>query len=186
MTDPKQPAPKQPPAHATGAAPQSQGKPEPNVQDLQKQVARLTDIAARAQADLQNFKMRMEREAAELRTFVQQGFILTLLPILDDLKRAIVHTKADGLEQILQKLEKILADSGVKKIEAMGIRFDPLRHEILGSIPGEKDIVLVVHEDGYELNGKVLRPAKVQVGDGNTTGTSAATVASAPPSAGVG
>ncbi|MEK7137653.1 MAG: nucleotide exchange factor GrpE, partial [Patescibacteria group bacterium] len=156
MTDPKQPAPKQPPAHAKPAAQQSQGKPEPNVQDLQKQVARLIDIAARAQADLQNFKMRMERDAAELRFFIQSDLLLKILPVLDDLYRAMSHASSqDGLEQIAKKLEKILWDAGVKKIEAIGALFDPLRHEIVNTGPGEKDIKIAVNEEGYELHGKV-------------------------------
>lgn len=175
MTDPKQKAPLTPPpppkdskSHAAVPSPQgSQQTTAQTMQDLEKQVARLTDIAARAQADLQNFKMRMERDASDLRVFVQSGMLLKIIPILDDLRRAMNHAPSrEGLEHILGKLEKVLSDAGAKKIEAVGKPVDPLRHEVINSGPGEKGIITAVHEEGYELSGRVLRPAKVQVGDG--------------------
>lgn len=172
----------QPPQSATGAAlPNPSGKEprrhHPTVKELEEQVAKLTDLAARAQADLQNFKMRMEREAAELRKFAVVPFLLKLLPIRDDIVRALQHQNENGnsasahngLKHILEKFDKVLKDAGVERMAAVGNPFDPKQHEILNSSPGAKDIVTAIHEEGYELHGKVLRPAKVQVGDGAGT-----------------
>src|SRR3989344_3208364 len=125
------------------------------LQELKAQLAKLKDTAARAQADLLNFKDRMKREGEELRKFAALPFILELLPVRDDLVRAAGHDSASGLKQILLK------------IDALGKKMDPERHQIVNTGAGEKDIVTLVHEEGFLLHGKVLRPAKVQVGDGN-------------------
>lgn len=140
---------------------------EPQVQELMAQIEKLTDIAARAQADLQNFKARMQKDAQELGKFAIAPLLLTLLPVLDDLKRAEHHAEnIDGLTQVTSKLEKVLTNAGLQKIESIGQKIDPLRHEVLTTAEGEKDVILEVHEEGYELHGKILRPAKVVVGSG--------------------
>lgn len=164
---------------ATPPAHKPQKTSHPTIKELQEQVAKLTDLAARAQADLQNFKMRMEREAADLRKFVVAPLAMRLLPVRDDLARALHHSRSSGtgqaadnhhgLQQILEKLDKVLGEAGVKRIDALGNLFDPTKHEVLNTIPGEKDRVLAVFEEGYELQGRILRPAKVQVGDGSPT-----------------
>ena len=59
-----------------------------------------------------------------------------------------------------------MTELGLKKMDASGAVLDPVKHEVLQAGPGEKGKVLEVFEEGYELNGKVLRPAKVRVGDG--------------------
>ena len=132
---------------------------------LEAQVAKLTDLAGRAQADLQNSKMRMEREAEDLRKFAVVPLLLQILPIRDDLARASSNG-AEGVKHILEKLDKVLQNAGVLRMDPLGKLVDPAKHEILNIGPGEKDVVTLVHEDGYELHGKVLRPAKVQVGNG--------------------
>ena len=137
------------------------------LQELKAQLAKLKDTAARAQADLLNFKDRMKREGEELRKFAALPFILELLPVRDDLVRAAGHDSASGLKQILLKIDALLRDAGVEKIDALGKKMDPERHQIVNTGAGEKDIVTLVHEEGFLLHGKVLRPAKVQVGEGN-------------------
>ena len=146
---------------------QSGGNGSDELQELKMQLAKLTDTAARAQADLLNYKDRMKREGEELRKFAGLPFILELLPVRDDLVRASGHDSAYGLKQILLKVDALLRDAGVEKIEALGRKMDPERHQIVNTGPGEKDIVTMVHEEGFLLHGKVLRPAKVQVGDGS-------------------
>ena len=156
---------------------------EEQLEALQAQVAKLTDIAGRAQADLQNSKIRMEREAEDLRKYAVVPLLLALLPVRDDLARALNHSldltetskkssgsgqdsDHNGIRQILDKLDKVFASIGLKRMEALGKPVDPSRHEIINAGPGEKDIVTAIHEEGYELHGRVLRPAKVQVGNG--------------------
>ena len=136
---------------------------------LKEQIEKLTDIAARAQADLQNFKARMKNEAKELGKFAVVPLLLSLLPVHDDLARAVEHAgENDGLSQILAKLEKIFVDAHLKKMKSLGQKVDPQKHEVLAITKGEKDIITEVHEEGYELHGRVLRPAKVIAGEGST------------------
>lgn len=140
--------------------------PKPQAKDdQQEQIKKLTEIAARAQADLQNFKSRMEKETAEFRKFAGAPILLALLPIHDDLSRASEHGD-EGSAQILVKLDKILVDIGLVKMDPMGKPVDPNKHEVVNTCPGEKDIVTNIHEEGFEYHGRVLRPAKVQVGMG--------------------
>jgi molecular chaperone GrpE len=138
-----------------------------DVQSLKGKVMKLTDVAARSQADLQNFKARIEKESKELAKFSSAPLLLSLLPIFDDLQRAKDHSgDKQGLSQVIAKFEKVLTDAGLKRIQSVGEKTDPTKHEVLATAPGEKDVVLEVHEEGYEFHEKVLRPAKVVVGNG--------------------
>jgi molecular chaperone GrpE len=71
-----------------------------------------------------------------------------------------------GLQATEQQLVSDLASVGLKQIESLGQPVDPQKHEVLQADEGEKDIVVQVLDEGYELNGKVIRPAKVVVGNG--------------------
>lgn len=143
---------------------------------LQEQVAKLTEIAARAQADLQNAKQRMERDADDLRRFALQSVLMKLLPVYDHFDRALKQLPADlashewvkGVAAIEKDLGQKLGEFGLVKFESLGQPVDPLRHEVLTLGPGAEGVITEVFEDGYELAGKVIRPAKVKVGDGTT------------------
>jgi molecular chaperone GrpE len=138
------------------------------------EIDRLKDMAARAQADLQNAKARMEKEAVDIRMYAMQAMIERLLPTVDNFQRAFEHLPDDlkdhdwvkGLQATEQQLMKDLDAVGLKKIESMGEAVNPEHHEILQAAEGEKDTVIQVLEDGYTLNGKVIRAAKVVVGQG--------------------
>lgn len=142
--------------------------------ELEAKLAQLTDIAGRAQAELQNAKIRMEKDASEIRKFASEIFLMKLLPTIDNFQRAFSHLPEElknnewvkGIVAIEQDLMKQVKDAGLTKIEALGQAVDPNKHEVLVEGPGEKDKVIEVLEDGYELNGKILRPAKVKVGNG--------------------
>jgi len=135
---------------------------------------RLKDLAARAQADLQNAKIRMEREAGDMRKFALEGLVMQLLPTVDNFQRAFSHLPADivandwvkGVQAVEQDLIRILAGVGLKKIESLNAQVDPHKHEVLQTGPGELEMITEVFEDGYEYQGKILRPAKVKAGDG--------------------
>ncbi|HLD63851.1 MAG TPA: nucleotide exchange factor GrpE [Candidatus Peribacteraceae bacterium] len=136
----------------------------------------LREVAARAQADLQNAKDRLEREARDARRFAAAEVIQVLLPVLDHFQRAFDHLPPElldndwvrGVKSVEQELSRTLGAAGLKKISALGERVDTQKHEVLQSGPGGKDKVTEVFEDGYELHGKILRPAKVKVGDGSS------------------
>ncbi len=147
------------------------------IDELKKQMIAFKEAASRAQAELQNAKLRMEREAVDLRKFASEMTLLRLLPTIDNFQRAFKHLPADlsshewvkGMQATEQELMRQLNDLGLKKMDAVGQVVDGHRHEVLMEGEGEKGKVIEVFEDGYELHGKVLRPAKVKVGFGNTT-----------------
>ncbi len=164
---------------ADSAIPQAGGgdaqRLQQELQRVQAEFDRLRDIAGRAQADLQNAKDRLAREAADLRSFAAAGIVAQLLPTVDHFRRAFQHLPPElashewvkGVQAIEQDLLKRLEEAGLKRLECIGQKADPHKHEVLQAGPGEQDTVLEVFEDGYEFNGRVLRPAKVKVGDGS-------------------
>lgn len=148
---------------------------DPTVAELEAQLARLTDVAARAQADLQNAKARLEKDADEMRRFAAGAVLLKLLPVIDHFQRAFQQLPPDlkdnewvkGVGAIEKDFLRQVADLGLTRFESLNQIADPARHEVLTVGPGKEGIVTEVFEDGYELNGKVIRPAKVKVGDGS-------------------
>lgn len=142
---------------------------------LQAELEKMKDLAARAQADLQNAKARVERDADELRKFAAEGMLRRILPTLDNFQRAFQHMPEDlkdnewvkGVAAIEADLMKQVSDAGLRRMQSMGQVVDPQKHEVLSVGPGEADKVVEVFEEGYELHGKVLRPAKVKAGDGS-------------------
>ncbi|HEY8666925.1 MAG TPA: nucleotide exchange factor GrpE [Tepidisphaeraceae bacterium] len=148
---------------------------EAQVQEMALQLSKLTDLAARAQADLQNAKARMQKDSDDTRRYAAENIIKKLLPVVDNFQRAFAHLPADlqnqewvkGVLAIEQDLLRQLQEMGLKKMEVLGRQSDSARHEVLMVGPGEEGTVTEVFEQGYELHGKVLRPAKVKVGDGS-------------------
>jgi molecular chaperone GrpE len=144
------------------------------IEALQAELEKMKDLAARAQADLQNAKARVERDAIDMRKFASEGMLIRLLPTLDNFQRAFQHVPDDlknhewvkGVAAIESDLMKQVSDAGLTRMQSMGQVVDPVRHEVLSMGPGEDGKVTEVFEEGYELHGKVLRPAKVKAGSG--------------------
>lgn len=145
------------------------------IAELEAQLKKLGDMAGRAQADLQNAKVRLERDTDDLRKFATQGMILKLLPIIDNFQRAFQHLPEDlknhewvkGVGAIEQDFIKQLSVMGLQKIESLGAQVDTAKHEVITVGPGKEGEIIEVFEEGYALNGKPLRPAKVRVGAGS-------------------
>lgn len=141
---------------------------------LQEELLRMKELAARAQADLQNARMRAEKEAQDIRKFAAESLLIRLLPTLDNFQRAIRHCPSElkdhewvkGMISTEQELLRQLEAVGLKRMDPVGQMVDPQRHEVLLSGSGENGEVIEVLEDGYELHERVLRAAKVKVGDG--------------------
>lgn len=127
----------------------------------------------RAIADYQNREKDLSREKQELRQVVTMMVFSDLLPVLDNLREAFVHVPADqqslawvqGIKYIIKQFEDVLAQQGVKPFSSLGLPFDPARHDAVGEEVGEP-IGGIVREVvcGYEMNGKILRPARVMIG----------------------
>lgn len=128
-------------------------------------------------ADFDNFRKRMMREKSELLKNAGEKVLAALLPIVDDFERGLAAAAAakdadavlQGMDLIYQKLVKYLESQGVKAMESTGADFDPELHEAIASIPAPspelKGKVLDTTQKGYMLNDKVLRHAKVAVGE---------------------
>jgi molecular chaperone GrpE len=128
----------------------------------------------RSAADFANFKRRVEQERGESARLASAALVINLLPVYDDFDRAVASVDAQlaglnwvqGVSAIHQKFGRLLESMGVKEVQAENEQFDPSRHEAVGRQPGEEGKVLHVVQKGYELQGKVIRPAMVIVGDG--------------------
>jgi molecular chaperone GrpE len=126
----------------------------------------------RSAADFQNYKRRVEQEREELGRLASAALIINLLPLIDDLERALQNvdgrlaglTWVDGVRLIHRKFQALLEMNGVTEIEADGQTFDPSVHEAVMFSEGEEGKVLSVAQKGYKLGGRVLRPAMVIVG----------------------
>lgn len=144
------------------------------IERLQREVHQFKELAARAQADLQNARARMGKEAEEMRVFAAELLVRQLLPTVENLRRACRHLPADlashewarGVLSTEQELLRQLRSIGLEPMDALGQSVDPLRHEVLLTAPGEEGNIIEVIEDGYLFRGKILRPAKVAVGNG--------------------
>lgn len=94
----------------------------------------------RERAELENFKKRMQREKAEALRFANEPLIRELLPVIDNLERAVEcgdgngHSVVEGVQMVLASLLEILQRHGVKRVEAVGSRFDPAHHQALAQI----------------------------------------------------
>lgn len=139
----------------------------------------LHDKYLRAHAEFENIKKRLEKEKMEFLKYANEGLILELLPILDNLEIAEKHIKEskdfravqEGVDMIQGQIQKFLKDIGVEKVKALGEKFDPHLHEALETEEsGDKDDGLVVEElkPGYNFNGRLLRPASVKIVKGKT------------------
>ena len=128
----------------------------------------------RAQADFANFKRRSEQEREEFTQFVNASLLLELLPIMDDLERALEHVPAklssaawvDGIKLIYRKFSAVLEAQGLTQIEALGQPFDPNLHEAVRQEKGREGIIIEEIRKGYQLHDKVVRPTMVVVGNG--------------------
>jgi molecular chaperone GrpE len=128
----------------------------------------------RAQADFINFKRRNEQERLEFNKFANASLLLSLLPVLDDLERALTAIPSEfadqkwveGVRLVYRKFQTSLEGQGVKPILALGMAFNPNFHEAVREDKGLEGTVLQEFQKGYTLNGKLLRPAKVVVGNG--------------------
>ncbi|MBC8436421.1 MAG: nucleotide exchange factor GrpE [Candidatus Omnitrophica bacterium] len=133
------------------------------------------DKLLRLQADFENMRKRLQREKEDFIKFANEGLILELLNILDDLERAVnlAETKHQdlpaflkGVEMILAHLYEMLKESGVRPIEARGKLFDPHLHEALMQAEDKdnpENTVIEELQKGYLLNDRVIRTAKVKV-----------------------
>ncbi len=128
----------------------------------------------RSQAELENYRKRVQRERDEERRYAALPLVRDLLPVIDNLHRALeaartggtVGDLTEGIDLVLKQLDDVLARHGVKPIDAAGKPFDPNLHAALTQIPTSEHPPLTVLQDverGYVLHDRVVRPSRVIV-----------------------
>ncbi|MCI6687649.1 MAG: nucleotide exchange factor GrpE [Prevotella sp.] len=147
---------------------------EEQLEAAKKEVELYKDKYLRAVAEFDNYRKRTLKEKAELLLNGSEKAVCAFLPILDDFERAIadktedVNAIKEGMQIIFNKFNKTLESLGVKKIETEGKDFDVDFHEAVAMVPGmgddKKGKVIDCVQTGYQLNDKVIRHAKVAVG----------------------
>jgi molecular chaperone GrpE len=127
-------------------------------------------LAQRIQADFENYRKRAAKEAAAAGERARSGLVRELLPIVDNLERALASAEdgeqhlAEGVRLVHSELIAVLERNGIQPFDPVGDKFDPSEHEALSvRDDGEPGVVLEVVERGYRSNGTVLRPARVVV-----------------------
>ena len=151
---------------------------EEEVSRLQEDLMAARDAALRAQADAQNVKRRAEQDVEKARKFALERFAGELLPVVDNLKRALESASADdeaikpiaeGVELTLKSFLDVLGKQNIEVVDPNGEPFDPNLHQAMSMVENaevEPNTVIAVMQKGYTLNGRLVRPAMVMVSKG--------------------
>lgn len=146
-------------------------------QKLADVLSRFEQVRRQMQRETDETRQRLMRVADERARTEKASFISSLLPVLDNLRRAMeaatndgaIETLLDGLQSTINGFENALAAIGVEPVVAMGERFDPELHEAVDTVevaPDEDGFITAEYDRGYRLGDRLLRPARVQVGRG--------------------
>jgi molecular chaperone GrpE len=145
------------------------------VVQLQEERDAYLDQLQRERAEFANFRRRTERDRVSLRTAAIRDVIGQVLPVLDNLERAVSAlteqgtSLAGGVEMVRVQLAQVLVANGVVEVEALGHRFDPNVHDAIASVPSAdapEGVVIEVVEKGYRTDAELVRAAKVVVSTG--------------------
>lgn len=145
------------------------------IEDLQARCEELAAAHARAIADYRNLERRTQEGRAELRRLTTASVVINVLPIYDDLTRALEAVDEDiaerdwvsGISLIRDKFQGMVAATGAQELEALGQPFDPKLHQAVGYSAGPDGLVVHVMQSGWVVDGHVIRPAMVMVGGGD-------------------
>jgi molecular chaperone GrpE len=152
-------------------APGEQAEPEDELTVAKREREEYLDLARRTQADFENYRKRASKDIAAAGGKARAGLIRELLPVVDNLERALSNASAgdglaEGVRLVLMDLQGVLSRAGVEPIEPKGEAFDPNVHEALTMREqdgAESGTVLDVVEKGYRSPDQVIRPARVIV-----------------------
>jgi molecular chaperone GrpE len=146
-----------------------------DLESLEAELAKQKDLYVRLAADFDNFRRRSVQETDRRAAAQKEAFIRELLPVIDNLERALSSGTASSHEQLrqgvqmtLQQLQQLLRRHGIEPEESVGQSFDPHRHEAVATQhdPSQPDhTVLEIFQRGYRRGPEVFRPAKVAVND---------------------
>jgi molecular chaperone GrpE len=145
-----------------------------SVEKLRSELEQAKDRALRSQAELDNYRKRAARELDDRLKYADMGILRELLPVLDNIQRAVEHaengsgqtTLLEGFNMVGNQLQSVLEKHHCKKIEALHAPFDPNLHHAISQMPSAEyppNTVILVTQDGYQLHDRVVRPSQVIV-----------------------
>ena len=150
-----------------------------NLEAAQKEAADNLDSSLRAQAEMANFRRRTDEDRINNTKYSNSRLIGNILPVLEELELAVTHTETnartedatngqllEGIKLIQRKLTGVLESEGVAAIEAVGLMFNPLEHEAVGTeetAEVESGYVTQILRPGFRLHDRIIRPAQVMV-----------------------
>ncbi len=154
--------------------------PEERIQQLEEALAAKEAEAAtnwdkylRERADLENYRRRMQKEKEELMKYGNECLLLEILPVVDNMERALAHASEESLSAVIEgvnltrsMLLSVLKKFGVEPIETKGAAFDSAFHQAMCQVPNDEvapNTVIEEFQKGYLLNERLLRPAMVSV-----------------------
>jgi molecular chaperone GrpE len=170
--EPKEDQAPETPVEATSEQPQfDAAELMKRLDEAEAQAAEHRSDLQRERAEFVNYKNRIQRDADIQRANMKGDILQKVLPVLDDLERALQNRPADdswagGIELIARKFQSVLESEGVKRIEAEGQPFDPNFHEAISHEPNAdvpSEHVIAVVRNGYVIGERVIRPALVRV-----------------------
>jgi molecular chaperone GrpE len=146
--------------------------------DKEKEIAELKDKYLRSLADSENARKRIRQQSEESVRLQKEALLRDVLPIVDNLERAIDAARGStdpksivqGVDLVLRTLLDFLRNHGVTPVHAVGLTFDPLKHEAVEHVESEShapNTVIAESHRGYQLGDRTLRPARVTVAKGN-------------------
>ncbi|MDQ0204279.1 nucleotide exchange factor GrpE [Pectinatus haikarae] len=142
------------------------------IADGEKALAEAEDRFKRLQADFVNFRRRSNQEKSEISEVILQGFVKDMLPVLDNLERAVTAKTDDGaailegVKMVLNQFQEVLTKNGLEVIKTSGEKFDPNFHQAVmrvEDVDKEDDSIEQELQKGYTVHGRVVRPAMVTV-----------------------
>ncbi|ALC14982.1 heat shock co-chapterone protein GrpE [Desulfuromonas soudanensis] len=149
--------------------------PDETLAALRQEADQNRDLYLRARADLENYRKRAQRDKEDLARFANENILREILPVLDNLERAVEHAGKDdnargslleGVQMTVDMFGRLIERFGVVPITTVGETFDPSRHEAVGQIESAEhppNTVVQELQRGYLLNDRLLRPAMVMV-----------------------
>lgn len=144
-------------------------------EELEQKVRELTQDLQRVRADFENYRKRTEQEKEMARANGKINAVMKLIPVIDNIERAISHVPKDlkdnswaqGVRKLVKNLEKSLSDLGVSRIDAsVGVDFNPDLHEAVQfdeESEGNKEVIAEELQAGYKMSDTVMRPSMVKV-----------------------
>ncbi|BAU27174.1 molecular chaperone GrpE [Aneurinibacillus soli] len=148
--------------------------PEAQIAQLQAEKDEMYNKFLRTQADLQNFRTRVNKEKEQMLTYSSQRVIEALLPVVDNFERAMTASQgsgdaealAQGVEMVFRQLQQVLEQEGVTTVAGVGSPFDPNMHQAVmqeESSEYESGVIIEEFQKGYKLKDRVIRPSMVKV-----------------------